>query len=354
MADRKRYLLYVSLPYAYSIMRPLQEEIRKRGDDAAWFIEDECPDLLVEGEVRLRTFAEVAGYAPVAVFAPGNHIPDFFPGVKVSLSHGYAINKRGQTRDDHFTVRGWFDIYCTQGESTTPQFRELERKLRFFRVYETGWTKADTLFAPHPRIANERKTVLYSSTFTRSLTSTPILADEIERMVASGRYDWIFMFHPKLTDESILSRYRSIAERYPNALYLGNTFDGEAMHRADVMLCDSSSIITEFMFLDKPVVTFRNSQPDRHLIDVRRPEDVEPALERALQRPEELMKAVRAFTMFHEPHRDCRCSARVLDAVDDFLLRGHKGLKRKPLNLVRRIKLRRKMGYPLFKDLFRR
>ena len=44
--------------------------------------------------------------------------------------------------------------------------------------------------------------------------------------------------------------------------------------------------------------------------------------------------------------------ARVLDAVDDFLTRGRIGLKRHPLNLVRKIKLRRKMGYPPFKRLF--
>ena len=40
------------------------------------------------------------------------------------------------------------------------------------------------------------------------------------------------------------------------------------------------------------------------------------------------------------------------DAVDDFLTRGRIGLKRHPLNLVRKIKLRRKMGYPPFKRLF--
>ena len=64
------------------------------------------------------------------------------------------------------------------------------------------------------------------------------------------------------------------------------------------------------------------------------------------------MQAIRTHTMEHEPHRDGRCSARVLDAVDDFLARGRAGLKRRPLNLVRRIKLRRRMGYPLFKRLF--
>ena len=133
----KRYLLYVTLPYAYSILRPLEHEIRRRGGEAAWFVEEGCPVVLEEGEVRLGTIREAVAYNPVAVFAPGNYIPDFIPGVKVALFHGYAIQKRIEAVDDHFTVRGWFDIYCTQGPSSTPYFKELEKKYGFFRVYET-------------------------------------------------------------------------------------------------------------------------------------------------------------------------------------------------------------------------
>ena len=51
----KRYLLYVTLPYAYSILRPLEHEIRRRGGEAAWFVEEGCPVVLEEGEVRLGT-----------------------------------------------------------------------------------------------------------------------------------------------------------------------------------------------------------------------------------------------------------------------------------------------------------
>ena len=274
--------------------------------------------------------------------------------MKVQLFHGYPINKRNDRHDDHFTVRGWFDIYCTQGPTSTGPFREQERRYGYFRVYETGWTKADDYFSPEMQAPphNARPVVLYSTTFTRSLTSTPYLADEIEHLVAERDWEWIFMFHPKLDDRAVIDRYARIAVAHDNVTFLGTTFDFGALRRADVLLCDSSSIILEFMFLDRPVVTFRNSHPGPYLIDVQRPEEVGPALERALTRPEELMREIRAYTMRHEPHRDGRCSARVLDAVNDFLARGRAGLKRRPLNLVRRIKLRRRMGNPLLKGLF--
>lgn len=133
-----RYLLFVSLPYAYSILRPLQQEIRKRGGVVVWFVETGCPDALLPDEKRLKTVQEVIDFAPLAVFSPSNYIPDFFPGIKVQLFHGYPINKRNERRDDHFTIRGWFDIYCTQGPSSTPMFKELESKYGF-----SGFMKRD-------------------------------------------------------------------------------------------------------------------------------------------------------------------------------------------------------------------
>lgn len=199
------------------------------------------------------------------------------------MFHGYANRKRFEAVDDHFTIRGCFDIYCAQGPSSTPVFKELERKYGYFRAYDTGWPKADLYFTPEMQRLpqNERPVILYSSTFTRGLTSAPLLAEEVERLVAEKPWEWIFMFHPML-DPAVSSRYERIAATYGNAHYVGNTFDMEPLRRADVMLCDSSSIIIEFMFLNKPVVTFRNSHPGPYLLDVREPQEVGPAIEWAL------------------------------------------------------------------------
>ena len=357
----KRYLFYVAHSYAYAILFPIEEEIKRRGGESAWFVEQGCSTGALGGRHRIEDFDDVERFAPIAVFAPGNYIPDFFPGIKVEVFHGYPINKRADRHDDHFTIRDWFDLYCTQGPSSTATFEEIADRLGTFRVRETGWAKTDSYIRAAESIATEtgiasteckRPTILYSSTFTRSLTSTTILASEVERMVASGEWNWIFMFHPKLDDEQVLGHYRSLAERYNNACYYGNTFEMEAMQRADVMLCDSSSIIMEFMLLDKPVVTFRNSMPGPHLLDVSEICEVEPAIEKALTRPVELMSNLRAWRDHHEAHRDGLCAARILDAVDEFIADGGAdSLRPKPLNLIRKLKLRKKMGYPLFKKL---
>lgn len=91
----------------------------------------------------------------------------------------------------------------------------------------------------------------------------------------------------EVTDPDIIAGYKRIAAENDNVTFFEGPDKMPLLQRADAMLCDSSSIILEFMFLDKPVVTFRNSHPGPHLIDVDRPEKVGPALEWALSRPEE-------------------------------------------------------------------
>lgn len=70
-------------------------------------------------------------------------------------------------------------------------FKELESKYGFFRVYETGWPKADLYFAESSSARTVRPTVLYSSTFTKALTSAPILVEEVEQLVATRKWNWI-------------------------------------------------------------------------------------------------------------------------------------------------------------------
>ena len=112
------------------------------------------------------------------------------------------------------------------------------------------------------------------------------------------------------------------------------------MAATDVMLCDASSIILEYMLLDKPVVTFHNTTPGPHLIDVTDTADIESAIDHALSRPDSLMQAMRAYRDRQEAHTDGRNSARILDAVDDFIANRRAHLKPKPLNLFRRLQLR--------------
>jgi len=111
------------------------------------------------------------------------------------------------------------------------------------------------------------------------------------------------------------------------------------------MCSDTSSALNEFLLTGKPVVTFRNRRPGPQLIDIDDAAQFEPAIARALSRPPELMQAIRAYGDAIHPYRDGRSSERVLAAIDAFLANGGRNRRRKPLNLWRKFKLRRRIGY---------
>ncbi len=345
--SNKRYLFFVTLEYSYTILRPIQDEIISRGGQAAWFIESGCKDLLKDGEKRLSTIAEVVEYNPYAVFAPGNHIYDFFPGIKVSVFHGYPIYKRGNKPETHFKIRNWFDIYCSSGESSTPTFASLEEKYGSFKVYETGWSKVDSFATlKRERVGNDRVKVIYSTTFTKNITSAPILLDKIRDLATRRDWDWIISIHPKFNDTEVLEKYKQLASELDNVEFVTDgVVTAEILNQADVMLCDSSSVILEFLLFDKPVVTFRNTTPGKHLLNVENIDEVEAALDIAIAQEAPLMEDMKRYINFHEAHTDGKNCARILDAVDDFSANFRGSIKPRRLDFIRRYKLRRKCGF---------
>lgn len=345
----RRYLFFVNQPYAYSILRPLQDAIRKRGDEAAWFVCGCTAAPLQADEIHLKTVADVMAYNAAATFVPGDWVPYFFPGIKVEVFHGMARNKRGhgsEDESDHYRIRGWFDLYCTHAEKDTAKFEALAAQHGHFAVAKTGWPKLDPLLSNHaggvrPRLEGDLPVVFFASTFSRSVTAAPELLDTIARLSQSGRWQFIVTLHPKM-DPAITDRYRALAGA--NLRFVESHEDLlPILPEADVMLCDTSSIMFEFMFLDRPVVTLKTKMPGPYLIDVDAPGQVESALGKALDRPPGLMDATR--TLCHELHefQDGCSSERILNAVDQFLGGGGENLKRKPLNLLRKFKIRHRL-----------
>lgn len=339
----KKYLFFVSLTYSYSILRPLQEEIWRRGGDVAWFIEEPCPMRLRENEKQLKTIKEVMEYNPIAVFTPENYLYDFFPGIKVEVFHGLYYKRTDF--GDHYRIRGLFDLYCTTSGLFTPHFKELEEKYQFFKVVETGWSKFDNSMPDlDTDLSDKRPTVIYAPTFSLEFTSTIALYDKIEELIKEKEWDWVFSFHPKM-DEKILDKYKELANKYPNVTFSETEDKIPLFRKADVMLSDTSSVIYEFLWFDKPTVTYKNTFPANHLLDIDNPELLGETIEKALQRPADLMANIRSFMDQVHPFRDGKSSARILDAVDDFIVNYKGKIKKKPLNLFRKLTLRKKAGY---------
>lgn len=343
----KRFLFYIEHNYCFGILRPIQDAIRGRGGEVAWLLvgPEINADFLRSDERRFRHVSAAIDWNPYAVLVPGNEVPQFLPGIKVTMFHG-LISSKFRRRDGlqyHFVIRGMFDLYCMHGPNTTHRFKQLEREHGHFQVVETGWSKLDPLFdGSYAQAGRGRPVILFASTFTPRLSAAKQVLETIKTLAEKGRWTWLVNLHPK-TPPEIVSNYRAIQGEN---LQFAETDDViPLLAQADAMLCDTSSILSEFLVLYKPVVTFRTAQPADYLIDVQHPEEIESALEYALSKPSGLMEHIRHFAAETHPYTDGQSSERTLDAIDALADGGLQGLKRKPLNLYRHRKMRRLLDY---------
>ncbi|PIX08497.1 MAG: CDP-glycerol glycerophosphotransferase, partial [Flavobacteriaceae bacterium CG_4_8_14_3_um_filter_34_10] len=195
-----RFLIYISYAYGIPIGKPLVTEIQSRGYSVKYFAEEKETILYFSDLSNvLLTVNEVLQYDPQIVLCSSNSVPDFFPGIKIQIFHGFSVGKRKENKG-HFNIRGWFDLYCTQGKNTTEKFKNLAEKFGYFDVVETGWSKVDGLFPLQKISKNEKPVILVSSTFTPrlSLAHSEEIFNEINKLSSSGKYLWMIVFHPKM------------------------------------------------------------------------------------------------------------------------------------------------------------
>ena len=329
------YLFYVAQAYSFDILRPLQTEIRRRGGNAAWFLANPKlqPSMLTSDEVLLNSVDEVKAFCPDAVFVPGNVVPDFFPGVKVQVFHGLEYKKKG-----HFAIRDFFDLYCTHGPITTNKFNELALQHPHFRVIETGWPKLDPYFAlPQPN--NAKPVIVYAPTFSPALSSIPLLHEALGQLCESEAYEIVVKFHPKtsqawqdLVAQHVHDHFTISVE--PNLLKL--------ICHADIVISDTSSAVDEALLLGKPVITFNNKAPQDALYNITDASQLAEAVTEALSIVPDKQAVIQDYIQSVHPYQDGLSSARILDATSQVI---DLGIKRKPLNLLRKFKIRKKLKY---------
>ena len=343
-SNPKRYLMFVEQNYSFAILRPLQEAILKRGEQVAWFIagKEANPSLLDPSEHLLTSIDNVMTFKPDAIFYPSNIAPTFLPGINVAIFHGFdagKVDSHGQ--NDHFKIRNCFDLYCTQGQTTTERFREFEKKHSHFKVIETGWCALDKLYSEPQTSDSEKKTILLCSTFSKKLSCAPHLFDTVKKLSETGRWNWLVQFHPKMPAE-IIERYKTIQNEHLTFVETSNVIP--LLKKADVMVCDTSSVLIMFLLLAKPVVTYKNIAPQNYLLNVTQAQKLEQTIEHALSEPADLMKNIRDFIQQTHPYQDGKSSERVLSAVDQ-VLTGKFALKAKPWDIISQFKMRKKLKY---------
>lgn len=340
-------ILFCQNNYAFGILEPIKAYLEKEQHDYIWFITKKLiSDFPYKSDNYTTSTSDLVSFQSDAIFVPGNEVPHFLRGLKVQIFHGLAGEKKG-----HFRIRHYFDLYLTQGPYFTDTFNNLKAIHKDFDVIETGWPKLDVFATDKHRYddekqkllkkANAKKVLLYAPTFSPKLTSAPFLVEEIKTLAKNLDYVILMKFHP-LMDEEWLDVYEKLANKIPNIVFESEKNIVKFLLMADLLISDTSSVIYEFLLLDKPAISFRNISDKIHwensLVYVALADLVKTNLE------EDPYKESRNFiyNQYH-PYNDGKSAERMVEAVKDYIAINGVPSRRR-ISLFRKFKMLSKFG----------
>jgi CDP-glycerol glycerophosphotransferase (TagB/SpsB family) len=341
-----RAVLFCNLPYAFSILKPLADELKKRSFDYIWYVPKELTTIFPYSD-KIKTFdiKEIESFKSDIIFVPGNDLPWYLRGVKVQIFHGLAGEKKG-----HFRIRDYFDLYLTQGPYFTKRFVELADKHKNFSVKETGWCKLDKLYSQDREIEEKRREllkrskakniILYAPTFSPSLTSVEKLYEGIISLSKKDEYLIVIKFHDKM-DREIQKRYED--KQSQKLLVLKDDDITDALKFSDLMISDTSSVVYEFLLLDKPVITLNSHSENILWEDIDKPEVLEQKIDNIFNANDNFRDKRAEIIRLYHPYNDGKSASRMVDAALEYIDEYKVPNKRK-LPIMRKIKMIKKYG----------
>ena len=218
-------------------------------------------------------------------------------------------------------------MYLTQGPYFTRWFSEAAVKYKDFEVVETGWPKLDVYGKELHKYdsvkltllkkSKAKKIILYAPTFSPSLTSASHLLTQIEELAKSKEYLIVIKFHD-LMAEDLIDSYKKLSMRFKNVLFIEERNIIKYLLIADLMISDTSSVVYEFLLLDKPVITFKNNSLavkwDNQLLFSGL---VKRVAENLLEDPFKQQR-LEILKEYH-PYTDGNSAKRMVDAVEEYI-----------------------------------
>ncbi len=332
-----KYLFYLKNEYSIPVIKPLVRFLACHSpSDIYRFLVSEkvAKKFPTEWDVSLCLDSVTATktFNPDFVLSSENYIDYRIPGAKVQLFHGVGVEKKS-----HFVIRHFYDIYLTSGPYVTKRFQELSKRYGYFKVFETGWPKFDHILSftlnksEHPK--SKLKSILYAPTFSRKMQSATALVDTILEEKKDDEI-WYIKFH-ELMNPEIIKQFEN-----QNQIYLIKESDiTPYLYLADVMISDTSSVIYEFLGLDKPVITYQTLDNPQKGLNIQEPRELRAALDLLLNNPTYNREQRNQMLREVNPYLDGKIASRVFDALKSVHNDGMDVVKSKPLNWFRKAKI---------------
>ena len=333
-------LFYLAKAYSIPVVMPIVNILERNVDHSyRFYVSDRIKEVWPDSwriDYQVNKLNEVIAYQPDFVICPGNYVDHRFPGYKVQIFHGVGVEK-----SSHFEIRDFFDLYLTSGPLVTDRFNQLAKKHGFFKVIETGWPKFDHIInytrhydLPDLQIDKDKKVMLYAPTFSRRMHSAADLLPILRKIIKDDEV-WVIKFH-ELMDNKYLDELHELNK---SSVIIATDNDiTPYLYLADIMISDTSSVVYEFLALDKPVITYRTHKYEQKAINIFNPDELRPSIDILKSEPEIHLSQSKAFLNQVNPYLDGCISENIVSKLEKVLREGLQ-LKEKPWNLIRKFKV---------------
>jgi CDP-glycerol glycerophosphotransferase (TagB/SpsB family) len=337
-----KILFYLSKEYSFPVVSPLVKYIEEKAPNTPYRFyvsKDLEPYFPTEWNknLRLNGFRQAILFQPDFVLCPGNYVDYRLPGYKVQLFHGLGFEKPA-----HYKIRQLFDIYLTSGPCVTQRYLELAKKHNHFIVRETGWLKVDHIlnfrldkFQGKLPIYPYKKVILYAPTFSRKMQSASELLAYLPTIIRPEEL-LLIKFH-----ELMPIKYKESLNllNAPNIHYLPSGDITPYLHLSQVLLSDTSSVVYEFLILDKPVITYKTLDNEDKGLNIVKPEELRKALDEVMYNNNYDKVKSREALLRVNPFLQGQVAKNVYNVLQEVIEQGLNTPQKKPANLFRKAKI---------------
>lgn len=342
-------ILFCQNNYAFGILEPIKQVLEANKDEYIWYVKDKIlNDFPYKPDNHTNLISDLETFNSDVIFVPGNEAPYYLRGLKTQVFHGLAGEKKG-----HFRIRHYFDLYLTQGPYFTNKFNKLKAIHKDFDVIETGWPKLDIYGEAKNKYNNykiellkihkAKKVILYAPTFSPKLTSAPFLVDQIKELASNPDYVILLKFHPLMTIEW-LDTYRELAKSVSNINFQEEKNIIKFLLISDILVSDTSSVIYEFILLDKPAITFNSISKNINWEDSNDYNSLVLLVERNLEKDPFAESRAYINAQFH-PYSDGKSAQRMVETAKQYI-KEHGVPEKRKVSFLRRMKIHSIFGKP--------